>query len=387
MQSVTTQGSQKQETPQEFAPFEERLALRWASLLSGQSGSTGHNLNAAESRIVAWASTHLGDAPGPYPGGQPAVLEPFMTTRFVGAAGSIQANLEHIRQVLQQLQKGEVDFVTSMTRISQFFQGDESRLLGWRTLVNDLPRFRRWLPAFESACRYLSNAFPTPLEDVEECKKALLSSLADPQKFLDPPTRDQFDRDYSGFKQSYIDYYHAAHDANLHIVGNQKMESRLDAVALRNLELLSDLEGAERSYLNRARAIGKWVQAQQCDLPVREILDHHPRCYCNFNPVGRRHLSQSVDQMVGIIRQGIDQFRSALRKARIVIIQELKAAGIDDAHSRPIAALMSRGPMLPLKPHSIDILSEIMRKHPKAFSTFANLRPAKPQAQTSRGRD
>jgi hypothetical protein len=79
-----------------------------------------------------------------------------------------------------------------------------------------------------------------------------------------------------------------------------------------------------------------------------------------------------VDQMNEALHQGIDWFRSMLRKCRLVIIQELKALGADDQNAKQIAALLSNGPMIPLRSQSIGILHSIMQKHARVFRTASN---------------
>jgi hypothetical protein len=346
----------------------ERQASRWAALLCGQECLPTHNSYAAECQILAWAAAHLEIESGILQGKLQPLPEPFLTTRFLDEAKSFDAALERVQQIIRYLRGGGIVFAQAMKQLSLAFSGDEARLLHWKNLVENLPGFLDWLPAFEGAFDYLSSAFPVPSERLEEIKNGLLTASAEAQRFLDAQERERFDRNFDEYKKGYIDYYQSVHEDTVHIVGNQeKMRSRMDSVALRNLELLSDLPSTDKSYLNRVRAIGKFVQAGQCDLPVREILARQPRCYCGFNPQGSRRLARSVDEMNEVIRQGIDHFRSMLRQHKMLIIQDLKTMRADDHHAKQIAALLSRGPTILLKQRSIEILNAIMQKHPEAF--------------------
>jgi hypothetical protein len=348
----------------------ERQVSRWAALLCGQECLPAHNLYAAECQILAWAATHLEIEPGILQGKLRPLPEPFLTTRFLDEAKSFDAALERVQHIIRYLRGGRIVFVQAIKQLSLAFSNDEGRLLRWKGLVENLPGFLNWLPVFEEAFDYLSGAFPTPSGKLEEIKKELLTASAEPQRFLDAHERERFDRSFDDYKSGYIDYYQSLHEDTVQIIGNQeKMRSKMDAAALRNLELLSELPGADKSYLNRVRVIGKVVQAGQCDLPVREILARQPRCYCGFNPLGCRRLARSIDEMSEVIRQGIDHFRSILRQHKVLIIQSLKATGADDHHVKQIAALLSRGPTIPLKQRSVDMLSAIMQKHPEAFGT------------------
>ncbi|MFH1572524.1 MAG: hypothetical protein ABIG68_00995 [Acidobacteriota bacterium] len=124
---------------------------------------------------------------------------------------------------------------------------------------------------------------------------------------------------------------------------------------------------ASQSYLNRVRVIGRWIQANQCSLPVRQILDQSPRCYCNFNPGESRYLGDFVHQINGVIQEGIDYFRSILRACKAPIIQEIKNMGVDDQYSKQMASLFGNGPTVPLKPRSIEILNRVIRRHSTEF--------------------
>ena len=364
------QGDPKQAESRIRGPAEERLALRWAACLCGRESTAGLSLPAAKNQILAWAAADLDIQTDVFAVMRQPLPEHFVTTRFLHAARSLEVNLENVRKVMLDLNRAEVDFVGAMTRIAQHFQSDEVRLLEWKERIRDAPQFRDWLPGFRRAAAYLGDSLPTPSERLETIRRELDKLCAEPHRFLEARERQRFDSGFEDFKKGYIDYYYAAHEDTVHIVGNQeKMESKLDSIALRNLELLSDINHADRSYLNRVRALGKWVQAHQCSLPVREILALHPRCYCNFNPMGSGHLAESVNQMNDAIRQGIDHFRSILRRSRMIIIQELKDMRIDDHHAKQIAALLSRGPMMPLRQHSIDILNAVIRRHTDSFLT------------------
>jgi hypothetical protein len=364
------QGDPKREESQVRGPSEERLALRWAALLCGQESIAGLSLHAAKNQILAWAAADLDIQPGALAAMRQPLPEQFVTTRFLHAARSLEAGLEYIKKIMLDLSRAEVDCIGAMMRLAQHFHSDEARLLEWKERARNAPRFQAWLPAFRHAAAYLEDSLPTPFERLEEIRCELRKLCAEPHRFLEARERECFDRCFDEFRKGYIDYYFAAHEDTVHIVGNQeKMESKVDSVALRNLELLSDLNHADRGYLNRVRALGKWVQAHQCNLPVRQILELHPRCYCNFNPMGSRHLAESVNQMNDAIRQGIDHFRSILRRSRMIIIQELKDMRIDDHHAKQIAALLSRGPMIPLRQHSIDILNAVILRHAGSFLT------------------
>ncbi len=158
------------------------------------------------------------------------------------------------------------------------------------------------------------------------------------------------------------------HEEALNIVSeSREAERKVDSRALQNLELLSDLLYTDKSYLNKVRILGKWILHSQCLLPVRRILERYPRCYCNFNPAGNRELTESAAQINSLIEEGIEYFRAALRTCSLMIIEDVKNLKVDELHSKQIAALLSRGPLEPLRAKTITILNRIIAKHSSDF--------------------
>jgi hypothetical protein len=149
--------------------------------------------------------------------------------------------------------------------------------------------------------------------------------------------------------------------------GPKKDEVKIDPVWLRNLDLLSGLQYTDKSYLNRVKLMAKWMQRNQCNLPLRQILEHYPRCYCNFNPSGIRQPAGSYAQISSTIQEGIEYFRTVLRRCGYLIMAELKNREMDDSTLKQITAALSDGPMIPLKPQCINILNGIIVKHPSQF--------------------
>lgn len=351
-------------------PEAEQPALHWSSLLCGQADAAGRSLFAGESQVLAWGAAHLDDGGLALLKGLKSMPEEFLTTRFREEVRWLEAAADRIRQILRCLGRREIQFVSAMAQMAQVFNGDEARLLHWRQIIEGMPAFLRWLPLFERSHAYLNRSFPTPDLHLEEIRNRLQAICTEPVRLLEAQERDRFDGDFDEFKTGYIRHYQSAHEDTVHIVSNrEKMKARVDSVALRNLELLSDLDFSDRSHINRARALGKFLQANQCDLPVGEILLRQARCYCNFNPAGDQLLMQTIERMNEVIQEGISHSRAALRAHKTAIIQAIQNLKADDPRAKEIAALLSRGPMIPLRPPSLDLLNQILQKHPAVFAT------------------
>jgi hypothetical protein len=226
----------------------------------------------------------------------------------------------------------------------------------------------QWLPTFQKSREYLNVAFPLGREEIDNARLSLLQSIAESYRFLDAQARQEFDEQYLKFKKSYMDVYYLLHEDALHVVsGLKKEEIKIDPVSLRNLDLLSGLQYTDKSYLNRVKLLAKWVQRNQCNMPVRQILERYPRCYCNFNPSSQQQPSDSAAQISGIINDGIDYFRSTLRRFGPMIMVELKSQKTDDSTLQTITALLGDDPMAPLKPQTIKLLNRIIQKYPNDF--------------------
>lgn len=358
-------GGAREQVPQGVA---EEQAVHWSALLCGQEITSGNSLFAGESQAIAWSAAHLANGVAILSEGMISLPEPFMTTRFREEVRWFESAGERTCQALRALERRETAFVSCMAQIVQVFNGNEARLIRWRKIAEGRPGFLSWLPAFERSHAYLAGSYPTTDPEVEEIRSRLQSACAEPQRFFDPLAREAFQRDFDDFKTGYIEYYRWAHEDKLQIVSNQeRMKSKVDPAALRNLELLSDLNISDKRHINRVRALGKFLHANQCDMPVGEILVRQPRCCCNFNPGGSGLLMQAVPRMNEAILEGVSHFRGLLRARRMEIIRELKNLNADDPRMKEIVALLSQGPMIPLQPPSIDFLGAVIRNNPGLF--------------------
>jgi hypothetical protein len=256
----------------------------------------------------------------------------------------------------------------AMDLIRRYFGNDKRQLEAWKTLEANLQALIRWMPEFRVWREYILTAFPVSTGELDALRRHLLEIMNQPHLFLQSAERDSFERSFMTFKAGYTEYYCSLHEKALQVVGGaETQDSKVDGAALRTLELLSGIRQTSQSYLQRVRAIGKWLQRNQCTLPVREILDTHPRCYCNFNPDGNRHLTQAADQINSIVQDGLEYYRSLLRHCKKLIIEELESGHSDDTSSRQIAALLSAGPVGTLTGRSIEVLNGILEKHHAEF--------------------
>jgi hypothetical protein len=339
-------------------------ALQWAALLAGRPELGRGGVAQAQERLMGWWT----DSAEALPGKLPDFPEAFRTIRFWKAIKHIEGPLLALKPVFQSLRSGAFSFPEAVDHLGRNFGWDKERLLQWRQGLEELGGLMQWLPAFVHAGRYLNAAFPLDREKPDRLRESLLQSIDEPTGFLKAKARQEFDERFLEFKKSYIESYCFLHqDALFMISGLKRGEIRIDPVSLRNLDLLSGLQYTDTSYVNRVKLLARWIQHNQCNLPLRQILERYPRCYCNFNPGSNQQPSGPAAQINEIIQDGIEYFRTVLRRCGYLIMAELKTQSIDDGSLRQITAALSDGPMVPFKPQSIKILNRIIGKYPNDF--------------------
>ena len=342
---------------------EQRHALRWASLLCGDPENG--NSEAAESQVRAWSAVI-----------EPAAIrlklnqlpETFLSLQFWDSVIPIQTYLEMIDSIMTRLTRGDVNFTEAMLETAEVFQQDENHLQKWKESLSNLTELLAWIPRLEQFRDYLCSAVITDQKQLEQSRDVLWMRAQRSEEFQTRERRAAFDQQFLEFKNAYIDYYYSRHEEALHLVGESaKPGETVDEGGLRNLELLSKLLYTDKSFLNRAYVINTWVDSSQCALPVREILERYPRCDCNFNPIRSARIMQSVAQVNAVIQDGLNYFRTILRRCSKFIIPDLKTNRVDDFYSKQIASLLSQGPMITLKPQCVEILNRIIEKHSADF--------------------
>ncbi len=338
--------------------------LEWAAIITGQPEVKDENADYAQKALMQWwtqsgegISRKVADFP-----------EPFRTTRFRKEIRFIEAPLAALKPAFDSLRVGEASFLEAMDYVGRNFAWDKERVQRWKEGFESLGALVSWLPMFMRALDYLNAALPLGREEIDASRKALLRAILEPYHFLEAPARADFESKFLEFKKSYTDAYYFLHEDALNIVGGFKQdEIKVDPVLLRNLDLLSSLPHMDKGYMNRVKLMARWVQRNQCNLPVRQILERYPRCYCNFNPSSQQHPADSVAQINGVVRDGIESLRTLLRRCGHLIMAELKSQQVEDPIQQSIAGLLGEGPMAPLKPPVIKILNRVISKYPNEF--------------------
>ncbi len=346
----------------------EKQALGVAAALAGLEEHQARDPGFVRSQFLEWWNGVLETETSVLSPKAHPLPDSLMTTRFWGEVKSARNHLQAIKPCVESLRTGEASLADALGEVLRAFGGDEKRLMEWRDSLENLASLARWLPEYEHTKDYIVEAFPLGQSALDQRRAHLLESISQPHRFIQPAERERFDREFLEFKKAYIDYYQSVHEEALNIVSASKeAERKIDAKSLQNLELLSTLLYTDKSYLNRVRILGKWILHNQCLLPVREILERYPRCYCNFHPAGNRELTESAAQINGVIQEGIEYFRDALRKCSLMIIEDVRTSRVEEVYAKQIAALLSHGSLDPLKPRTVEILNKIIEKHSSDF--------------------
>jgi hypothetical protein len=234
--------------------------------------------------------------------------------------------------------------------------------------MGNLESLMLWLPAFMNACDYVNAALPFDYNNLGHSRSSLIQSIEDSSRFLEVEARDEFEMCFLEFKRNYVNTYCLLHENALQAKNNlKKKDAEIDPVSLRNLELLSGLLYADKSYLNRVKLLAKWMMRHQCNLPVRQILEHYPRCYCNFSPHSNQQPERLTEQINRITQEGIDFFRTVLRRCSCLIMKEMGTQRIEDRDLMQITSVLEDAPLIPLKPQCIHILNRIVARNPNEY--------------------
>jgi hypothetical protein len=364
--------------PADLSPAQttgESKARHWAALLTGNAALRECSIGSAQEHLMQWL-LHSSD-------GVPKDLsdfpEAFQTARFWSYIKTIENPLRFLKTVYRSLQSVDFSFFEAIDRVGRNFGWEEERLLRWKQELENIAAMLHWLPEFKRSCEYIRVSFPLGRQNPDQLREFLLQIIDEPHRFLESRDRNEFDKRFLEFKKSYIDAYFLLHEDALHVMsGLKKDELKIDAVALRNLDLLSGLQHTDKIYLNRVKLLARWIQHNQCHLPLDQILEIYPRCYCNFNPGSHRQPGASAAQINGMIQEGLEYFRTILRRCGHLIMADLKTHPIDDQNLAPITAALSDGPMIPLNAQTIKILNRIIVKNSGEFLTEIRKAAIKP---------
>lgn len=353
-------------------PANEGRSVYWISLFTGMEDLKNATLEHSREQLTGWWRHSVERILKQIP----EFPEDFRTTRIWREIKFVENYLSRLRPAFAGLEAGTYNLNETAHHLRNIFSDEAGRLTRWKKSLDNLQGLVLWLPAFTHAREYLLGSFPLGMEASDSLCRSLIQSTREPYPFLEAVTRQRFDESFLVFKKNYIERYCSLHEEMRNAIRNvKKEESKVDPVALRNLELLSGLQYTDKSYLNRVNILARWIQRNQCTLPVSRILERYPRCYCNFNPCAMQQASAPAKQINIIIREGLEYFRSALRRCRTLISKEVKDQNPEDGVAAQIEALMGSGAMIPLKAQTIDTLNRIFRQNPSYFQAKIRSRP------------
>ncbi|NLT67599.1 MAG: hypothetical protein GXX84_13445 [Acidobacteria bacterium] len=342
---------------------EENRLCRWATLLTNIHCADESSIERTGEDTLKWliqsareVAERIADLP-----------EDFRTTRFWGHMKSIIAPLSLFDSASPAMTAGKLSFATAVDHLGRTFSWQPERLTNWKSGLANLLDLLQWLPSFVLAREYVTGAFPLG-EDCDRAREALLKRIENPQELLQTGERARFDEEFRQFREAYATSYIRLHENTLRMVSVlKKDECRIDFAALRNLELLSKLQYMDRSYLNKVKLLAKWIQRNNCGMPVQQILKLQPRCYCSFNPCGPQKLTGSAAGINRLINEGIECLRGTLRRSEHLIMPEFSDTDVEDEVLRQVSSLLGDGPLVPLEEKSITAIQRIIMKHPGRF--------------------
>jgi hypothetical protein len=341
-------------------------AIDWALLLTGRDEFHSRQTDTIKNMVMEWWETsaeHLLKK-------LPEIPETFRTIRFWKKIKRVEDPLLALKPIIGSLQSGSFTLFEAMGHVRRNFSGDKERLRQWKKQMGNIESFLLWLPAFMNARDYVTAALPIDALNLEQSRNSLLRTIEDSARFLEAKARSAFETQFLEFKKNYVNTYCRHHDKSLHLGDDlDNPEAKIDPAMLRNLELLSELTYADKRYINHIKILAKWIQRHRCYLPVGQILEHYPRCYCNFNPHSHQQPADLPQQIHRICQEGIDFFRQVLRRCSHLIAMEIESQQIEEGIRIQIASALSETPMAVLKPECIHALNDIIAMHPNRFRT------------------
>lgn len=346
-------------------------STRWISLIAAIPASPEGGEDAAREQLLRWWE-HSTEGISRLHAELP---EEFRTTRIWRQIKYVENFSIRLKPVFAEIAEGASGLQESEARLRKTFSGEENRLEKWKNMLENIQGLIRWLPTFRHARDYLLSSFPLRQENVDTLRMSLVRSVRDPYPFLEAATRNRFDENFLEFKRIYVENYRSMHEAMRNAIRDvKKEESNVDPIALRNLELLSRLQYTDKSYMNRINILATWIKRNQCTLPVSEILQHYPRCYCNFNPCLIRQPAAPVEQIKAIIGEGVQYFQKVLAQCREKIEKEVRSQNMDQRFCRQIDSFIENGSASRLEDQTIESVNLIFRKHPAHFhSTIGSM--------------
>lgn len=343
---------------------EEKQSLYWIALFTGIRKLRTSTTEYAHKQMMEWWQYSVERVSMQIP----QLPDDFRTTRIWREIKFVDNYFIRLKPVFTALQTGTHELNETVAQLRHIFSEEESRLIKWKQSLENIQGLLLWLPAFSHARDYLLSAFPLGMERPDRLCESLIRSIQDTFPFLEEETRRHFDEKFLEFKKQYIEDYCSLHEEMRHVIRDVKKEqSKVDPVSLRNLALMSGLQYTDKSYLNRVNTLARWIQRNQCTLPVSQILERYPRCYCNFNPCSMHQPTGPANQINGIIQEGIEYYRTGLSQCRNLIKKELKAQKLDSTISEQIESLIGNGAMVPLKEQTVESLNRIIEKNPSYF--------------------
>jgi len=294
--------------------------------------------------------------------------EEFRTTRIWRQISYVENYSMRLKPIFAEMDAETCGLDETVDRLWDIFSEEEDRLRKWKDSLGNIQGLILWLPTFSHAREYLLASFPLGQEDADTLRQSLIRSIRDPYPFLEAGTRERFDESFLEFKKNYIETYSSLHEAMRNAIQDvEKEESKMNPVAIRNLELLSRLQYTDKSYLNRINILASWIKRNQCTLPASHILERYPRCYCNFNPCSIRQPAAPVNQINEIVHEGIQYFRTVLLRCRDKIEKEAKLQNMDKSFLSQIDTHLEDDSTILLKEETIEGINLIFRKHPQYF--------------------
>ncbi len=349
---------------QSHKDYPSEVLTQWCRLITGRQElpdiSSSRGRNAAMEALKEW---HRGWKELGVARKLDSLPNEFLTTQMWRKLVWTKRRFEKVAETVEGIFEGQWTVIQSMGKVIELFAENVGLLEKSSRDLVELSHFIHWLENFMQARDYVLAAEKTDNPEIERERQALLDLIQSPHELVSSDKRSEFQKIFLSFKECFIDFYATRHDESLGPLGNFKLLEELQTSKdFRNLQLMTRLPLGDSSYLEH---LDEWIAALQdyrCTLPVRDLLQDHCFCHCQFKLARPVEIAEVVKDLQKFLDLGISYHRQVIEHYRPLIEARLSSAGekTPDPMLKSIRRLLDKGTSPELTQEIIDEINGII---------------------------
>lgn len=263
-----------------------------------------------------------------------------LSTRLWNLIAAVKRSFGSAAEVVEATLADHVPLEEGLQRMADCFADDMHRFVRDRRRLEYLARLLDGLERWRWVRAYLCEAERTDVPEIEKLRGELLTMSDDPFALGDADWAAEFVELWETFHAEYVEYYATLHARTREDEAwPRALEELLRSPEWREFEALRPLSKASAWIADEAvRLLDRARAARACRWPVREILRHHPRCWCGFRLRAVEEEARFVQDLKTLVAAG----RAAYRRALAALSSNLTEALRLLAQSEPDSQLGDR---------------------------------------------